>query len=228
MSSPSIGPTTRLMSMPLRLEQDVVLCRNHARAFSAALSFDLLEQVRIATAVSEIARNAYRYAREGNVEFMVGSVRFTAEDRGAQCLVVVVRDQGKGISELSGILNGTFRSESGAVTGITGARRLMDRVDFETGPGGTTVTLIKKLPAGKSVSPADLQVIGERISHIKPVSALEELAAQNRDLVRTLSELREQQKQLDTINSELSETNRGVVALYDELDISLARIAICV
>lgn len=210
--------TMRLILMPLRQEQDVVLCRNRARSISAALQFDHLDQVRIATAVSEIARNAFHHAEAGTIEFAITTPPATANERTSQTLLIVVRDKGKGIADLPSVLAGTYRSETGLGMGIIGAKRLMDEVEFETGKDGTTVTLTKKLPLGATLRPPDLQKIIDEASQALPVTPLEELAAQNQELLRALNELRDQQQQLDTINSELSETNRGVVALYDELD----------
>ena len=69
MNSEAPERSTRLLLMAIRREQDVVFCRNRARTLAAALSFDRQQQVRIATAVSEIARNAFRYAREATAEF---------------------------------------------------------------------------------------------------------------------------------------------------------------
>ena len=78
MNSEAPERSTRLMSMALRREQDVVLCRNRARTIAATLRFDRQQQVRIATAVSEIARNAFRYGREAKVEFSVTRSRIGA------------------------------------------------------------------------------------------------------------------------------------------------------
>ena len=63
MNSEAPERSTRLLLMAIRREQDVVLCRNRARAIAAALNFDRQQQVRIATAVSEIARNAFHLCK---------------------------------------------------------------------------------------------------------------------------------------------------------------------
>ena len=134
--------------MALRREQDVVLCRNRARTIAAALHFDRQQQVRIATAVSEIARNAFRYAREATAEFSLARGRTGANRRIAQSFVTIVRDRGPGIGDLPSILAGTFRSASGMGMGILAAKRLMDSVDIETGTSGTTVRLACGVPEG--------------------------------------------------------------------------------
>src|SRR3954452_578030 len=94
----------QLFSIPIESEEDVVLARQRAREVSAELGFDAQDQIRIATAVSEIARNAYSYAGNSGIEFHV-------EGKTApQLLSIVVRDRGTGIKNLDEILAGRYRS----------------------------------------------------------------------------------------------------------------------
>jgi len=217
MNSEAPERSTRLLLMALRREQDVVLCRNRARTIAAALLFDRQQQVRIATAVSEIARNAFRYASEATAEFSLTRSRSGAKRRITQSFVTIVRDRGPGIGDLSSILAGTYQSTSGMGMGILGAKRLMDSVQIETHASGTTVRLVQELPKGMDL--IDLQSIAGEISHSSSqAELLDELAAQNQELLTTLDQLNTQRIELEKINDELSETNRGVVALYDELD----------
>lgn len=204
---------TRLLLMSLGRETDVVLCRNRARAVAETLGFDKQQQVKIATAVSEIARNAFRYARKARAEFSLAE----AED-GLQYFMTTVVDEGPGIPHLSQVLAGTYTSTTGMGTGIRGSKRLMDRLDISTGAGGTTVALWQKLPRGTFIRTDDLARIGADLAASNPADPLEELATQNRELVATLEEVRMQRLLLEEVNQELSETNRGVVALYDELE----------
>ena len=217
MNSEAPERSIRLMSMALRREQDVVLCRNRARTIAATLRFDRQQQVRIATAISEIARNAFRYAREARVEFSVSRGRVGTGLSGHSFLTVV-RDQGPGISDLASILAGTYRSTMGKGKGILAAKRLMDEVQIDTAASGTTVRLVQNLPRGLDLSPLDLQGIANEIGRASQAQLLDELAEQNQELITTLDELNSQRIELAKINDELGETNRGVVALYDELD----------
>ena len=218
MNSEAPERSTRLLLMALRREQDVVLCRNRARTIAAALRFDRQQQVRIATAVSEIARNAFRYASEATAEFSLTRSRTGAKRRITQSFVTIVRDRGPGIGDLPSILAGTYQSTSGMGMGILGAKRLMDSVQIETHASGTTVRLVQELPKGMDLN-LDLQSIAGEISHSSSqAELLDELAAQNQELITTLDQLNTQRIELEKINDELSETNRGVVALYDELD----------
>ena len=84
--------TFPLFSIPVESEEDVVLARQRARQVASALSFDSQDQIRIATAVSEIARNAYSYAGGGIIDFRIDGA--TAP----QLLQIVVRDRGPGMS----------------------------------------------------------------------------------------------------------------------------------
>src|SRR5205823_7048716 len=113
----STGPAS-LLTLVIRHDQDVVTARQRAGTIADLLGFDSGEQTRIATAVSEIVRNAFRYAGSGHVEFLI--------DRHAQPqeLIVTVADRGKGIPHLERVLDGSYRSSTGMGLGITGARRL--------------------------------------------------------------------------------------------------------
>ena len=118
-----------LLSLEVRLEPDIVLARQRARQIAGLLGFTHLDQTRIATATSEIARNAFQYAGGGRVEFLV-------ESGPKPALVIRVRERGPGIQDLQAILDGQYVSSTGMGLGIAGAKRLMDRFSIESGPGG--------------------------------------------------------------------------------------------
>jgi signal transduction histidine kinase/DNA-binding response OmpR family regulator len=205
--------TPILISIILRQEHDVVAARQRSRLVAELLGFDRIDQTRIATAVSEIARNAVQYAGGGRVEFRLEG------DTAPQLLVIVVTDQGRGIADLQAILAGRYRSETGMGIGVAAARRLMDRCDIDTTPRGTAVTLAKLLPArAPVVAGADLGRLSAHLAERRPESAIEEVQQQNQELIRTLEVLRARQDEVERINRELEDTNRGVVALYAELD----------
>jgi len=203
-----------LVSVAIRQERDVVLARRRAREVAALLGFEPQDQTRIATAVSEIARNAARYAGSGRVEFLLEG------SSAPQLLLIRVSDQGPGIPHLAQILHGEYRSTTGMGVGIIGSQRLMDQVDIRTTPGtGTEVVLKKMLPARVGlISTEQLGRMAMSLSVGAPADALDELQEQNRELVRAFAELRERQDELLHVNRELEDTNRGVVALYAELD----------
>lgn len=203
--------TRTLYSLNLGSEQDVVGARQRARSVAEALGFDHHDQIRIATATSEIARNAFRYARGGTVSFEI--------DPEAGLLRIVVTDKGGGIPHLKQVMAGSYKSSTGMGMGILGTKRLMDEFSIEASPSGTTVRFGKLLPAQtRSIDAAALQQVSAVLARRHPATPLDELQVQNRELMKTLDELRERKEELSRINAELQDTNRGVVALYAELD----------
>jgi signal transduction histidine kinase len=205
---------TALLTMAIKYEQDVVAVRQRARQIAARLGFDGPDQVRIATAVSEIARNAFGYAKGGKVEFHVD-----VQSR-PQALLVRVTDEGPGIPALEAVLEGRYTSQTGMGLGIVGARRLMDECVIQSDPGkGTQVQLTKQLPAAAPLVTASslARVVDELVAH-PAQTGYDEVQQQNQELLRALQEVRERQQELLQVNRELEDTNRGVVALYAELD----------
>jgi signal transduction histidine kinase/DNA-binding response OmpR family regulator len=202
-----------ILAVSVRTEHDVVMARQRARQLAALLGFDEQGQTRIATAVSEIARNAYEYAGGGKVEFLV-------EGQSApQLFTVKVSDRGQGITDVAAVLEGRYRSTSGMGLGIVGARRLMDKFEIDSSPTGTNVWPRKLFPRrSAAVGLRDFAVIAEELCRREPATPLEEIQRQNQELLRTLDELRQRQDELGRVNRELEDTNRGVVALYAELD----------
>jgi len=203
-----------LLTIAVRQEQDVVIARQRAREIARIVGFDGQDQTRIATAVSEIVRNAFRYAKGGKVEFALEGASTP------QLLLIRVRDQGPGIPDLAHVMSGQYQSTTGMGVGILGAHRLMDQVEIDTKPGvGTDVLLTKILPArAPLINQAQFTRITSQLSTSVSGDPLGELQEQNRELVRALGELREKQEELLNLNRELEDTNRGVVALYAELD----------
>jgi signal transduction histidine kinase/CheY-like chemotaxis protein len=203
-----------LTSLVIRYEQDVVLARQQARHIARLVGFDTQDQTRVATAVSEIARNAFEYARSGRIEFSIeGTTR-------PQVLVVRISDRGPGIRDLDAILAGRYRSPTGMGVGIVGAQRLMDGLDVLSAEGtGTTVVLKKLLPASGPLLGGDAVArVRAELLRQQERDPVEEVKQQNQELLRTLDELTQRSEELAGLNRELEDTNRGVLALYAELD----------
>lgn len=209
-----------LITIELRHENDIVLARQRTRDVAELLGMSPQDQTRLATAVSEISRNAWTYAGGGKVELLL-------EADPPTCLVARVVDQGRGIAKLEEILSGSYQSATGMGMGLVGTRRLMDAFEVKTGPKGTTVTFKKQLPPSSATRPA--REWADRITHElalrRPRDPLLDVREQNRELLETLEALRRREleledanRQLERANRELEDTNRGVVALYAELD----------
>src|SRR5262245_31170450 len=182
----------RILSVTIQHEPDVVLARQRARQIAGLLGFEGQDQTRIATAVSEIARNAYVYAGSGSVEFQLEG------QTTPQVFVVSIKDQGPGISALQTILDGEYQSKTGMGLGLIGARRLMDQFTIETQPHqGTTVHLKKLLPPKIPVITAKrFSQITDELARQRPQDPLIEVQQQNQELLRTLQELRARQEDL--------------------------------
>ncbi|HEU4453785.1 MAG TPA: ATP-binding protein [Longimicrobium sp.] len=209
----AVAAAPPLVSLQLAADADVVLARQRARQVAELLGFDVQDQTRFATAVSEIARNAVRYATGGRMELGVEG------EPPEQTLLARVSDRGPGIGDLDAVLDGRYVSRTGMGMGMAGARRLMDRFHAETGPTGTTVEVGKRFPRG--VAPADEAArsrVAAELARQRPPDPVEELQRQNHELLAALAELRGRQDELFRLNKELEDTNRGVVALYAELD----------
>ncbi len=104
--------------------------------------------------------------------------------------------------------------------GLIGARRLMDTFSIRSKPGkGTTVEVGHRLPP--HVAPWPRAKLTDIVSNLKkdtPSDPLAALREQNRELMQNLEELRRREEESQQLNQELGDTNRGVVALYAELD----------
>jgi signal transduction histidine kinase/CheY-like chemotaxis protein len=206
--------TLPILTVAIHSEDDVVTARQRARQIARLLGFDQQDQTRVATAVSEITRNAFAYAEGGRVEFLVD------EKTTPPLFLTRIIDHGPGIENVRQVLAGQYRSTTGMGLGIIGAKRLMDLFQMESSSArGTTVLMGKHLPRGTATfAPASLAAISNELAQLAPRTPLAELQQQNQELLRALDELHMRQEELTRLNAELEDTNRGVVALYAELD----------
>lgn len=193
----------------LRREGDVVLARQRARDIAARTGFDGQDQVRFATAVSELARNAYRYAGGGRVDFSI------EPDESRSLLVARVLDAGPGIARLDDVLAGAYTSETGMGVGLTGARRLSDRFAIDSSPEGTVVAIGLFLTHHPRLTDAEARSLARAAAH--PERGDEE-SDPERELAEAREQLRARDEEVQRLAQELEETNRGVLALYAELD----------
>lgn len=188
----------------IRTEDDVVRAHQTTRTIVAQLGFSTFEQTRIATAMSEIARNALIYASGGSVTLGLDDTR--------EALVIIVLDRGPGIPDLDAVLAGEARSEAGLGLGVRGARRLMDSFAIESTPAGTRVEMTKRVP--RRAAKVDVARVGAMRSQLAGQLAddpTQEIRRLQRDIL-------ERDARLVELTEELTETNRGVMALHAELE----------
>ncbi len=124
--------------MPIRSSQDLVLVRQAVRTWAAELKFSLVEQTKVVTAASELARNTLDYGKGGEVTLEVLSEGFR------KGLRLSFADKGPGIPDIELALRDGYTSGGGMGLGLGGAKRLMSEFSIESKVGeGTRVTVTR-------------------------------------------------------------------------------------
>ncbi|WP_017186891.1 anti-sigma regulatory factor [Alkalibacillus haloalkaliphilus] len=124
-------------SVVIKKEWDIVGARQAGRQLSQELGFGSVDQARIATAISELARNIYLYAKEGEITFE------ELYDLPKVGLKIIAKDKGPGINDLSAVMEDGYSTSGGLGAGLPGVKRLMDEFDLVSDEEGTKVTTIK-------------------------------------------------------------------------------------
>ena len=127
-----------IISLEVQNEMDVMLAHRRAMQFARFAGIRLSEQTRFATAVSEICRNIIEYAEKGVIQFKI------TDDKNIRMLSATLSDKGKGIKNLSTILERQPGNFKGRGLGIVYAQRLSDDFDITSSSSGTTV-IVKKI-----------------------------------------------------------------------------------
>lgn len=124
--------------LPINSDSDIVAARQRGREVASLLGFTQTDATLIATAISELARNIVTYAKQG--EIVIRNVQLG--DR--MGIVVVARDNGPGIANISQAMQDGFSTSGSLGLGLPGVKRLMDEFDIVSDPkSGTTVTIKK-------------------------------------------------------------------------------------
>jgi serine/threonine-protein kinase RsbT len=125
-------------TLPVRSSHDIVTVRQVVRSWAIELGFNLVEQTKIVTAASELARNTIDHGGGGTARLQ--SVR----DGGRTGLRLTFEDKGPGIADLNLALKDGYTTGGGLGLGLSGARRLSSEFDIESRPGeGTRVTITR-------------------------------------------------------------------------------------
>lgn len=181
-----------LATLPLDDEDDVFAARQVARICADELGMDRLDAIRVATAVSELGREAV-IAGGGRLSIRLG--------RNELCLEM-------------GLPAGRDWARLAAPVG-----RLVDHLAVD----GADVSLVKRLTHPLVLTSDEVSTLQHRVRAHAITTPTEELRRQNQELISALEEVRRQKSELEVVNHELEETNRGVMALYDELSAELDR-----
>ncbi|MEK4387579.1 anti-sigma regulatory factor [Solibacillus sp. FSL W7-1464] len=119
-------------------EWDIVAARQLGRNEAKAIGFGAVDQARITTAISELARNIYLYARTGEITIE----RISNEEKVG--LRIIAADKGPGISDLKKVMEDGYSTSGGLGAGLPGVKRLMDTMDIQSNVGvGTTIVIEK-------------------------------------------------------------------------------------
>ena len=127
-------------SVDIYTEWDIVAARQLGRNEAKKIGFGTVDQARITTAISELARNIYLYAGKGTIEI----IRLLENDIAG--ISVIASDEGPGIADVRKVMTDGYTTSGGLGAGMPGVRRLMDEFNVRTETGvGTTITAIKWL-----------------------------------------------------------------------------------
>lgn len=125
-------------SIKIEQEWDIVSARQLGRAIAKDMGFSTVDQARITTAISELARNIYLYAGNGTISFEI----VNEFNRKGMCLIAM--DEGPGIDNLSDVMQDGYTTSGGLGAGLPGAKRLMDTFDLRSEVDkGTEIKAIK-------------------------------------------------------------------------------------
>ena len=125
-------------SLPVRIEQDVVLARQAVRRIAQNRGMRLIDQTKLVTAVSELARNTVVYGGGGDMDWEV------VEEGPRTGIRLTFRDEGPGIPDIKLAMTDGWTSGSGLGLGLTGAKRLVDEFELNSTPGiGTRISIIR-------------------------------------------------------------------------------------
>ncbi len=121
-------------TVPIIDQNDILRARSAGREIARRIGFSTVDQTRIATAISELTRNALVYARGG-----VCTISTVSKEDQQMTIHVVVSDEGPGIPDISVALQPGFSTGRGLGQGLPAVRRLMHSLDINSGPTGTVI-----------------------------------------------------------------------------------------
>ena len=130
-----MGPES--LEIAITVEGDIVRARGAGRDMCRDLGLSEINQVKVATAISELARNIFHYAKTGNISLR----RLSTPKPGIE---IIATDRGPGIPDLKLVLSGNYKSRTGMGKGLLGARRLVDFFEVDTSPERGTRVVLRK------------------------------------------------------------------------------------
>lgn len=190
---------TEILRLEWLTDADTFRARQRARDVAAAVGLDRQDQIRVATALSEIGRELF--GREPS------SIVFRLAGDPARLLVELSAP-----APASGAPEPLANSPAG---------RLVDSLEVRPGPDRVEVVLVKELRRLAGRAP-DVEAVRQALGSAEAQAGpLEQLRVQNADLIEALEEVRARQRELAAVNEELASTNQGVLAMYSALSAEL-------
>jgi serine/threonine-protein kinase RsbT len=126
-------------TIALENNHDIAVARNQVRIIAAALGFRVIDQTRLATVASELARNVVKYAGRGRL-----IAQPTEDPNGRQALRLIFEDKGPGIPNIEEAMSDGFSTGRGLGKGLPGSKRLVDEFKIESVMGqGTRITVLR-------------------------------------------------------------------------------------
>ena len=129
-----------MQSVEINAEEDIVAARSAGREMARQVGFGAANQTRLATAISELARNVVRYAGSG--------VCVISDDTNGEAIVlrVVVEDHGPGIADIEKAMGDGFSTGKSLGAGLPGTRRLVQEMEIQSEPGHTRIEILMRQP----------------------------------------------------------------------------------
>lgn len=128
-------------SIALESEHDIAVARNEVRSIAVWLGFRMIDQTRLTTVASELARNIVKYARRGRM-----IAQPLDAEQGRAGLRLIFEDEGPGIPDINAAMRDGFSTGRGLGKGLPGSKRLVDVFEIESEVGrGTRVTVVRWL-----------------------------------------------------------------------------------
>lgn len=200
--------STELLRFLITTEQDVFAVRRQGRQVASALGLEGQDQIRIAAALSEIGRRLLSALGPVHLDIALGEANgaTAAAPDGGRRFMLRFRATASG------------EADKALLDGLAVTRPLVDTWEVDQTGCVTTVTMARQLPARvAALTGEEIEAIRADVGALTAGTPMEELAEHNRQLLATLQEVQAHRDELIRLNAELTETNKGVVALYTEL-----------
>jgi serine/threonine-protein kinase RsbT len=131
-------PVLKVDTLPVRTANDVVVVRQAARTLAVQAGFSLVDQTKLVTAASELARNTLDHGRGGEARLEL------VEELGRRGVRLTFEDQGPGIADLERALTDGYSTGNGMGLGLSGSRRLVNEFKIESTPGAGTRVVVAR------------------------------------------------------------------------------------